>query len=165
MTVAYQPLLEAPPQQIYLPKRYEDLILEMAGSLALDRSMAEPFHPPGTHGRFDRTRDTGIGLEHVAVERIGADLIGEVVALIEQIGSGSIHLDLPMNDAGIDDAVERLIPLGFAFCAWLPGWAGHDVLRLQRIAQPTRAELSPTFFSAEAEALMEVIRSEISASS
>lgn len=165
LTVAYQPLLEASPQQIYLPKRYEDLILEMAGSLGLDRSVAEPFHPPRTDGRFDRARDTGIGLEHVTVERIGADLIGEVEALIEQIDSGSIHLDLPLNDAGIDDAVERLIPLGFAFCAWLPGWAGHDVLRLQRIAQPTRAELSPTFFSAEAEALMELIRSEISASS
>ena len=48
----------------------------------------------------------------------------------------------------------------FVFAAWLPAWAGHDVLRLQYLAAPSDADLAPTLYSPEARALMAVIRSE-----
>ena len=50
-----------------------------------------------------------------------------------------MHVDLPMSDPAIEHATGALLHAGFVYGAWLPGWAGADVLRLQRVRDPLGA--------------------------
>jgi hypothetical protein len=161
VTVVYQPVLESSAQSVYLPRRYAGQILGIADALGLRRSAARPFRTPTGESQLDRALDPSRGLERIAVDHIGADIAITVASVVASTPAGLVHVDLPMNDPGIDHAVEQLRSSSFAFAAWLPGWAGHDVLRLQHVAGWSEAELSPTLFSPEAEALMAVIRAEL----
>lgn len=155
VTVVYQPVLEAAAQDVHLPRRYESLILGMADDLGLARSSAGPRRTPTAASRLSSTYDAGRGLLRISVERIGADAAAAAAA-----AAALVHVDLPLNDPGIDHAVEMLRRSSFAFAAWLPGWAGHDVLRMQRVDSPSDVELSPTLASPEAGALLRMIRAE-----
>ena len=162
VTVVYQPVAPAAAQELYIPARYEALILGLAESLGLGRSVAGP--PVELAGTTEVTRafEESRGLERVIVERIGSDIGARVKEIAGQSPATLIHADLPMGDPGIDHATGQLLELGFAFAAWLPGWGGRDVLRLQRIATPSSAELAPDLFSPEARGLMELIGTELS---
>lgn len=161
VTVVYQPLLEAPAQSIHLPGRYADLILGLAEALGLGRSAAAAARAPTGASRLARVLDAPRGLERISLDRIGADLAGHLPASAATAGAGPVHVDLPMNDPALDHAVELLAERAFAFAAWLPGWAGHDVLRMQRVADATDAELSPRLCSPQARDLMSMIRAEL----
>ena len=162
VTVVYQPVAPAAPQEIFIPARYEELILGLATSLGLERSVAGPPVEPAGGSELTRAFEESRGLERVGVERIGSDTGARVEEIAGQSPATLIHVDLPMDDPGIDHATGQLLELGFAFAAWLPGWDGRDVLRLQRIADPTPAELAPDLFSPEARGLMEMIGAELS---
>lgn len=161
VTVVYQPVAESPAQLVCLPRRYEDLVLGMAEGLGLDREATQPLRRPDAEGLVEINQDPSRDLVSFVVDRVGTDLAAQVNSAIEASSARLAHADLPMNDPGIDYAVERLRPLGFGFAAWMPGWAGCDVLRLQRVEDPSESELSPELFSPEAEDLMALIRSEI----
>ncbi len=161
VTVAYQPVLDAPSQDIYLPRRYDTLIRGFADVLGVSRSAAGPFRPPSGESQLASGFDASRGLLRVSVDRIGADLATTVARVVETRAAGLVHVDLPMDDPAIDHAVEELRRLSFAFAAWLPGWAAHDVLRLQHVASPSDGELSPSLFSNDARALLVVIRTEL----
>lgn len=81
--------------------------------------------------------------------------------MVTSTDAGVVHVDLPMNDPAINAAVEQLRRSAFAFAAWLPGWAGHDVLRMQYLAAATAAELSPSLYSSAARDLLTMIRNEL----
>lgn len=161
VTVVYQPVLESSAQSVYLPRRYDGQILGIADALGLRRSTARTFRKPIGKSHLERAFDASRGLERISVDRIGTDIATKVASVVTSTPAGLVHVDLPMNDPGIDHAVELLRRGSFAFGAWLPGWAGHDVLRLQHVAGPSEGELSPTLFSPEAETLMTVIRTEL----
>lgn len=157
VTVVYQPVLPAPAQAVVLPERYAEPILELAGALGLARTRAPAGAPRGP-SRLERSAEPARGLERVIVRRIGPDLAERV---LQGTTAPLVHVDLPMDDPAIGDAVESLRAAAFAYAAWLPGWAGHDALRLQRLADPSEAELAPALESAEARRLMELIRAEL----
>ena len=161
VTVVYQPVVEAPGQRIHLPIRHAELILGLAGELGLSREPVEGSGPAADETRLERALDPQRDLERVRVERIGRDIPATMSSILEDTDARLIHVDLPMNDPGIDEAGEALRPLGFGFAAWLPGWAGHDVLRLQWIDRPADADLSPDLYSPEAGALMDLIRTDL----
>ena len=160
VTVVYQPVLNAPSQSIYLPRRYGGLIQGFADGLGVSRSAAEPFRTPTGESQLKCAFDAARGLLRASVDRIGADLATAVAGVVETHAAGLVHVDLAMNDPAIDHAVEELRRSSFAFAAWLPGWAGHDVLRLQYVASPSEGELSPSVFSPDARALLAMIRME-----
>lgn len=164
VTVVYQPGLEAPGQDIFCPDRYEDHVLATASSLGLTRTRvgADRLADGGTVLR--RSPDPAHGVSHVQVHGIGGDIADQMAGILEESDARVVHVDLPMNDPGINHAAEGLRSLGFAYSAWLPGWAGHDMLRLQWIDHPSVEELSPTLFSDEACRLMDSIRAELPAS-
>jgi len=164
VTVVYQPVAAAPAQRIHLPRRYAELILDLADALGLGRSEAGPPRTPAGESLLEHGSDAARGLERIAVERIGADIDAAVSSLASATAAALVHVDLPMNDPGIDHAVELLRRSGFAFAAWLPGWAGHDMLRMQQPASPSESELAPALFSPRAGALMRMIRAELSGS-
>lgn len=161
VTVVYQPVVEAPAQRLYVPTRYADLILGFAGGLGLSRDAAEGSDPTTDETHLKRTLDPQRKLEQIRVERIGRDIPDSISSILQERNARVIHLDLPMNDPGINYAVEGLRPLGFGFAAWLPGWARHDVLRLQQIEAASEGELSPALHSPDAGTLMCLIRQEL----
>ncbi|MFM9053922.1 MAG: GNAT family N-acetyltransferase, partial [Solirubrobacterales bacterium] len=137
VTVVYQPLTEGPAQEIFLPRRYEELILGLAKALGLERSVADRLGTPDGESQLDYSFEEARRLDLITAGRIGGDIGREVSSLTAGSTAGLAYVDLPMNDPGVDFAVEELQGQGFAFSAWLPGWAGHDVLRLQRIEGPS----------------------------
>ncbi len=161
VTVVYQPVLRSPPQDIFLPRRYAVLIENFADRLELSRSAAEPFRTPEGDSQLECALDASRGLLRIAAGRIGADLGTAVTSVMRTHAAGLVHVDLPMNDPGINHAVEELRRSSFAFAAWLPGWAGHDVLRLQYLASPSDRELSPSLLSPDARGLLAGIRAEL----
>ena len=92
------------------------------------------------------------------VDEIGAD-IRQVVEAAP--ASGVMHVDLPMDDPACPEASLALTETGFAYCAWLPGYARGDVLRLQRIEKLTAAEASPDLVTAAAGQILDEILTEI----
>jgi len=161
VTVVYQPIGVAPPQPVALPRRHRTRMLALAHSVGLERHPIALRPPTRATTLHTHTIDGPRGLARISVERIGTDMADQVEAIMSASGAALVHVDLPMHDAAIDDAVELLCESSFAFAAWLPGWAGHDVLRLQHVAHPTAAELAPKLASDEASDLMAMIRSEI----
>lgn len=161
VTVAYQPILESPEQSIFLPSRYGEELTGMADALGLKRRAVPSVDSPTDETRLTASLDTSRGLERITVEYIGHDIHKEIEGVLDDSPAGVFHIDLPMDDVGIEYAVERLRTLGFVFGAWLPGWTGRDVLRLQRIESVSEAELAPQLFSAEAAQLMDSIKMEI----
>jgi len=161
VTVVYQPVLKAAPRDIYLPRRYDRLIRGFSDGLELSRSAAGPFRTPRGDNQLDSDFDASRGLLRISVGRIGADLATTAARVVAAHDAGLVHLDLPMDDPAIDHAVEELRRSSYAFAAWLPGWAAHDVLRLQLLVSPSDGELSPSLFSPEARALLAMIRTEL----
>ena len=161
VTVVYQPIADAPAQELFVPGRFEELVLTLAGELGVRRSAAQPLREPEGDTVLEHSLDSSLGLQSMRVERVGTDIAERVSAGLDGSGTRVTHVDLPMDDSGIDYAVEQLTPGGFAFSAWLPYWNGHDVLRLQRIVDPTPPELHPSLFSSESESLMKVIRPDL----
>jgi hypothetical protein len=165
VTVVYQPLLMAPAQSIHLPTGYRELILGLAEGLGLRRTPAPTHAVPAGRSILESTLDSSRQIHRISVQQIRAD-IGERVSMeLEHNTAALVHIDLPMNDASIDDAVEQLRRASFVYAAWLPGWAGHDVLRMQYLAAPWEIELAPTLYSACGEDLMRAIRAELGATS
>jgi len=161
VTVVYQPILEAPSQTIHLPRRYESMILGFARSLGLEREVDQERIAPNAATGLSRQVDEPRGLERISIDSIGGDVETRVEEAIDGTAADLLQVDLPMSDPGIDHAVEALRSLGFAFCAWLPAWAGHDVLRLQSLRAPAESELEPSLFSPEAKDMLDLIRSEL----
>ncbi len=161
VTVVYQPVLKAPAQSIYLPGRYGAMILGLADGLGLSRSAARTSRPPTGESRIERARDAfpraraNHGRSHRSGHRHRGDRRGD-----EQ-RRGARAPGSP--DERPRDRRRRRAPppSSFAFAAWLPGWAGHDVLRLQHVVAPSAAELSPSLFSSDAGILMTMIRAEL----
>ena len=160
VTVVYQPVVQAPAQQLFVPAQYEKLVLGLASSLGLERSVAGPHTEPVGASELAGVFEESRGLERLTIERIGTDVGARVEEIAGASPAGVIHVDLPMDDPGIHHAAGQLRELGFAFSAWLPGWADHDVLRLQLIAEPSPGELGPQLFSNDARELMEMIAAE-----
>ena len=161
VTVVYQPIVDARAQEIFVPGRFEELVLRIARELGLRRTTARPLRDPDGDTSLEQSVDSSFGLQSIRVRRVGTDIAERVASGLAASGARVTHVDLAMDDPGIDYAVEQLRPGGFAFSAWLPYWNGHDVLRLQRVIDPTPPELHPSLFSSEAESLMKVIRPDL----
>jgi hypothetical protein len=163
VTAVYQPLAPAPPQAVHLPARYADLIAGLVQQAGLART-TRAWAPPAGDTHRTRGTDAGRGLARIALHRIGADVAAALAAELSTVDEPLVHVDLPLHEPGVDAAVTALRGERFAFGAWLPGWAGHDVLRMQRLRDATPAELAPDLYSAPAKRMMAGIRRELTSS-
>lgn len=157
VTAGYQVLRPSPAQRVFVPRQYRSLIAELAGEIGLERHLA----PPAV--RFDEqvtdvahTHDSSRSLDRFTVRRAGADMAG-----IAERASGLVHhVDLPMDHPAIGPAVDALQGQGFLYGAWLPRFAGVDVLRLQRIQSDDPRIYQANLVSDRARSLLEMIRRE-----
>ena len=161
VTVVYQPLVEAPAREIFLPECYHHLIANFAKHLQLRRTYNRTPAELSGDSTIRRTVEMNGNLERLTVERIGNDFSAVIVLATANSDAALIHIDLTLNQPEIEHAVKALLAAGFAYCAWLPGWNESDVLRLQLLKDPTTDELHPVFHSRSAEDIVALIRSEL----
>ena len=161
VTVVYQPLVEAPAREIFLPDCYHDLILNFAKHLQLRRTVSHLLTELSGKTKIRRTVDMNGSLERLTAEHIGNDFSAVVVSATANSNASLIHVDLTLNQPEIQPAVKALLAAGFAYCAWLPGWNESDVLRLQLPKNPTTEELHPVLHSGPAEGIVARIRNEL----
>ena len=161
VTVVYQPLAEAPARALFLPDRYGSLIMDFAERLHLCRTSTGNHSNPTGATRLRQVTDKHSRRDSFIVDRIGDDLVERINSAIEVSDAEVDHVDLSIDQPEVHHAVEHLRKLGFAFCAWLPGWNESDVLRLQFLRRPTTGELHPNLHSSAAGQLAAFIRSEL----
>jgi hypothetical protein len=161
VTVVYQPLSEASARALFLPDCYGSLIMDFAKRLQLCRTSAGDHENPTGATSMRQVTDQHSRRDRIIVDRIGNDLVERVVTAIEVSDAGVCHVDLSMDQPEVHLAVEQLRKLGFAFCAWLPGWSKSDVLRLQFLKGSTTGELRPNLHSHAADQLALLIQSEL----
>jgi hypothetical protein len=159
VTVVYRPISTAPHHLSFVPSRYRHAVGAMSADLRLPREWAHPHGHPTGSTKFTGWADPRRSLQRYTIDRIGADVAG-VVDTFTLSNQHLVHVDLPMIDPAIEVATEALLSAGFVFGAWLPGWARHDVLRLQRISEPGPGTDRPNLFSGDAETIMGVIRAD-----
>ena len=157
VTVGYEPLNPAPRQDVFVPGPYRDLVSELAEQHGLERTieLGARVLPSGSC-RFEHVHDTHRSIDRFSVRRIGSD-----VAEMSRAATADVHhVDLPMDDPAIGPATEALRAEGFVYGAWMPLFAGPDVLRLQRIPNPTPETYSPLLLSDRAHELLAMIKQE-----
>ena len=164
VTVVYQPLTESPARALFFPDRYSGLITGFAERLQLCRTSAGNHVHPNGSTKIRKVSDQHSRRDRFIVDKVGDDLIDQIASAIEASDAGVSHVDLTLDQPEVHHAVEQLRELGFAFCAWLPGWNESDVLRLQFLKKPTTSELRPNLHSAHADYLAVLIRSELQGS-
>ena len=91
-------------------------------------------------------------LQHVHVERAGHDLAKWIDS-----AAAVTHVDLCLDDPGVEAAVSVLRDQGFFFCAVMPESAHTDVLRLQRLASPSPESFAPKLANEGARRLLTFI--------
>lgn len=139
----WTPVGGTPPAEVHVCAAHEPLVAQVTGRLGLDRTIrvatdgdALPASPAASH--LTTSAAAAIGLAHLRVHRVGADLVARVADELDGLAAydlAVVHLDLPVTDPGAGAAARALESLGFFWGAWLPGFApAGDVLRLQRIA-------------------------------
>jgi hypothetical protein len=161
VTAGYQVLRPSPPERIFVPDPYRSLIAEVAAEIGLERTVLRPpvsrFDGPVTE--VSHQHDDPRSLDRYTVRRAGADVAG-----IAKGATGLVcHVDLPMDDPAIGCAVVALRGEGFVYGAWLPRYAGVDVLRLQRIQSDDPRLYEANLVSDRARGLLDMIRREAAA--
>jgi GNAT superfamily N-acetyltransferase len=163
VTVAYQPLVDAPPGNIVAAsERDVAWLTEVARRLGLHRTVRigteEPTHETSQlTSRYTESRD----LLTLNVSVIGRDVVAAINAAMSQRRSLLVHIDFDATDAAVTWAGRELATIGFVFGAWLPGWFGSDAMRLQRINDQAAVDLQPELFTVEAQSILERVITEI----
>ena len=134
-TVVYQPLAASPPLSLYCPAVFCHRLDEFCAATGLVRTW---LHAAAASVPADSKTSTRAlsrrGLVRMHVTRAGADFTDVLDTFTDTNSAPCRHLDLCMDDAQIHAAAEAALEKGFVFCAWLPGYAHTDVLRLQQVA-------------------------------
>jgi hypothetical protein len=160
-TVAFQPLGTLAGRRVWVPAPYRDLLEALYAGAGLARSLEAGDSAPGRdasslHAALHGER----GVLSLRVRQAGPDLPDVVTRELAAADAAVVHVDLTLDDPGIDSSVASLRALGFLFCAVLPEYGRSDVLRLQRLKSPGAADFEPDLLNATARSLCEFIRGE-----
>jgi GNAT superfamily N-acetyltransferase len=130
----YQALAVAPVRDVALPRRYGALLREIYNVAGIERhEITSSLESDSSSANVTSDFDAQRSLLRIHVEHIGTDLGPQVDAIEREHPSDVTHVDLVLSDRGVSRGVEDLRARGFFFCALLPEYAAHDVLRLQRL--------------------------------
>ncbi|MCZ6503481.1 MAG: hypothetical protein O6945_13315 [Gammaproteobacteria bacterium] len=153
-TIVYQPVAESPERSVYLPGRYIQPIRSLAQALNLQRKFYEPGIPAFAESLFKRQENIRRGLSNITINQIGVDLPEKAADFVGDGSTAVIHVDLNMDDPGIDYAVETLVTNGFIYSGWLPEFHQSDVLRMQMLVNPEEDNYQPNLVTEQARSLL-----------
>ncbi len=152
-TVVYLPFSLAHERQVFVPTVYRGVIVDLYREARLQRSVAPPKDSlTRAVSRALRTMHARRSLQHVHVERAGHDLAKWIDS-----AAAITHVDLCLDDPGVEAAVSVLRDQGFFFCSVMPEFAHTDVLRLQRLASPSPESFAPKLANEGARRLLTFI--------
>jgi len=159
-TIVYQPFDPAPALSIYVPDRYQVLLGRLYGQMGLRRARLHSSQPVAEATEAASADSPGRGLLHIHVDRAGADIAAVVGRSMQASSAGITHVDLVLDDPGVDSAVNHLARLGFIYAGLLPGFARSDVLRLQHLRDQPASVFAPELANPDARSLLTLINSE-----
>ena len=128
-------------------------------AVILNEPKPDPVQPQST-AVFDHSYQSKRGLLSLFVSQSGAGVAKTAVELITRCEPELVHVDLCLDDPGIDTAVEELHARGFFYCGLLPEFARTDVLRMQYLAQSNSRVLAPDLENPGAQQLLTFIRAD-----
>ena len=154
VVAVYQPLAPAPAREVFVPARFEQLLLGIYLRAGLTRTVR-----PATTGHRRATDlgaafDAARSLLRIEVACAGADVAERVAAVANEDRADVTHVDLLLSDPGAPEAFEALRKKGFFFCALLPEFSTADVLRLQRLSANAERAAPPELVYADARAIL-----------
>ncbi len=162
-TVVYQPLAPAAAATLYCPAAYVELLNTLAPPTGLIRhwQLAAPqLAPTATSTETPKLQEFAKrGLQRLTVAAFNAEataVLETFLALTPTPAFPCQHLDLYMSDPNIGQACDSAARAGFAFCAWLPGFAPTDILRLQRVDRVV-TDSRPRVVNPVAQRLLEIV--------
>jgi hypothetical protein len=168
-TIAYQPIsdhpIDMPPVSIYVPQRYEMMLGRLYGQTGLRRERLRSPGQPRQSTDVGSVYNPKRGLLSLQIRLAGADLTATIEESMAAAPAEITHVDLCLDEPGIDQAVNDLADLGFVYCGLLPGFASSDVLRLQRLRDQPPGVFAPELANPVARSILAFIDSERQADS
>ena len=146
LVAMYLPSVDPGPAELHVPERHAAALAELVERMGIDRTVvghgvdADPDGAPAAQGSTSLTVgvEAGVGLAHLRVDRLGADLVERVARELDALAGFDldvVHLDVVLTDPAAARAVDDLERLGFFWGAWVPCFTpSGDVLRLQRVS-------------------------------
>ena len=155
-------LLQDIPHAVYLPKAYDSFLRKTYERTGWKRQFLTGTAPEGTTDGTIFHMDKA-SLAKGLVAGIGADF-KEFVESMESTHPQQhvYHLQLPLSDPGLPDAVNAARERGYRFGGLLPLWTDRDVLLMQKVANTP--DLSrPLILTDEMRELVDYIRDDMNA--
>lgn len=139
--IRYLPFSAAPPRDVFVAQRYRERLSELYARMRLTRRLldGEPLRDAADIvARFDTNR----AILRIEVRAAGSDLDERVErATLEHSSAHAVQIDLCLCDARAAAATDALREHGFFYGGLLPEYRDGDVFRLQRLAEPSTANV------------------------
>ena len=147
------------PMQISFPDRYRAICTKIYDRLEANRTIV-----PCSPSTEKQTKVSSLLIStslKIQVEQYGDDFMNVIDDCISKLPVGKyFHVNIPLQLAGMDQAVETLFANGYVFAGILPLWNGVDCLMMQKISTTPKYENIILYDSLSKE-ILELIKEEI----
>lgn len=138
MALDFLPLIQPSKKAVYLPEKYNEIILGTYGELGIE---VEPKELTAYHladkSDIDLEIDYTSSSSLIIVKRYGTDffaVLSDMVSSLEKKSPKTILLDLPLENRATQDQFSNIRSLNFIYCGLLPQYHfSSDFLRLQKV--------------------------------
>lgn len=136
--VMLQPFSKVPVRKLFMPKRYEEVVIEALKQCGIERECVEKAgmdRMPGTSSiRMVLKKRQKVC--YLWIDEIGEDLVERVeqqVRNLNDVELNVIYLQIPMNRGPIDGTIDALRQQDFFYAGTLPEYGYRDWLTLQKV--------------------------------
>lgn len=159
----------ADPLDVYLPDAYADTIVDLYAQLGLERRVVPRADLASVHAGAARgwvgsaVHDARLGISWFRFGELAGRTARPAIELLDVERSSSqtvAYADVPIADPRSVELIEQLNHDGYFFGALLPGTAGSEAVRLQRLVGAPIAPQSIVTASPQGQALLEWITSQ-----
>ena len=161
----YLPIKDAPQRDIYLPSVYAETISSIYKQLSLHRILnAAPMKPQLPHKSLFKSHEQNSNCQiRLMIDVIGEDitfLIDEHRRFVTEGKFEVLYLELPLNDSGIDLAINGARELGLFYGNLLIERRTTDFLRMQYYSPEIASSSSMALYGEEIHSFREFIESD-----
>lgn len=154
-------LLQDIPHAVYLPKAYDAFLRKTYERTGWKRQFLGEAHPMAK-----QTEPSSIWTKH-PLPRSGCRNRCRFQKFVESMELAhpqqhAYHLQLPLSDPGLPDAVDAARERGYRFGGLLPLWTDRDVLLMQKVTNTPDLSI-PLVLTDEMQEIVEYIRNDMSA--
>ena len=157
------------PLEVCVPDAYADTIVSLYAQLGIERRVVPRADVGSTHAGAARgwvgsaVHDAHHGISSFRFGELAGPASRPVIELLDVARSSSqtvAYADVPIADPRGVELIERLNQDGYFFGALLPGTAGSEAIRLQRVVDAPIAPQSIVTASPQGQALLDWITSQ-----